>query len=125
MKIRWTQNSIRFRITPSELASLQSGDTISESLCVVDDMVWNARVEPQSDDTRLVFAKGVLCLHLSAFDLTQLLAPDAEGVYFSRGDLRYFIEKDFPCAHPRANEVMEMESETFIAPAGFEERKNS
>jgi hypothetical protein len=32
MKIRWTQNSVRFRITPSELAAIERGEAISETL---------------------------------------------------------------------------------------------
>jgi hypothetical protein len=36
---------------------------------------------------------------------------------------RYFVEKDFPCAHPRTGDAMEKPSETFKPPAGFEARK--
>lgn len=125
MKIRWTQNSIRFRITPSELAALKNGDAIGEVLSLPGGIIWSTRIEPESTLTRLDYTGGVLRLHLHRSDLAQLLAPDAEGVYFSNAEVRYFIEKDFPCVHPRASEAAEAETETFSAPAGFEERKNS
>ena len=125
MKIRWTQNSIRFRITPSELDALEKREAIGEELALPGGVVWSTRIEPSDTSTRLDFTAGVLRLHLNASDLAQLLAPDAEGVYFSTAGFRYFIEKDFPCAHPRAEEAEETETETFAAPAGFEERKNS
>ena len=40
-----------------------------------------------------------------------------------QGGFRYFIEKDFPCAHPRPAEAMEAPSECFAVPVGFAGRK--
>jgi hypothetical protein len=47
-------------------------------------------------------------------------------VYFQTADsapFRYFIEKDFPCVHPRAAEALEPRTETFPPPPDFEARK--
>jgi hypothetical protein len=54
-------------------------------------------------------------------DREKLAVPETEGVYFTtnrpdRGLIRYFIEKDFPCIHPRAAEALEGPSETFAPP---------
>ena len=66
-----------------------------------------------------------MLLALSAADRARLAAPDAEGVYFqSPGGLRYVIEKDFPCVHPRGAEAREPVTETFQPPPDFERRKN-
>jgi hypothetical protein len=46
-------------------------------------------------------------------------------VYLREGELRFYIEKDFPCAHPRAGEAEEAPTPTFTPPPGFEARKNS
>ena len=125
MKIRWTQNSIRFRITPSEFSALENGQCIEEVLLLAGNAVWSTQILPQASQTHLLAAAGVLTLHLSSADLNALIAPDAEGVYFRDNHFRYFIEKDFPCAHPRASEAAEPETENFAAPPGFEERKNA
>jgi hypothetical protein len=131
MKIRWTQNSVRFRITPSELAAIERGEAISETLqlpggSASDAVAWCAAIMPTANETSLRFEAGTLRLFLSEADRQQLSMPEHEGVYFqAQGEpaLRYFIEKDFPCAHPRAADALEPATETFTPPAGFEERK--
>jgi hypothetical protein len=126
MKIRWTKQSVRFRITPSELAALERGKSVSETLQLPSGIAWCAVITPAADETSLDFKSGTLNLSLSKADLQQLCIAENEGVYFQEQDepaLRYFIEKDFPCVHPRAADALEPTTETFIAPAGFEERK--
>ena len=126
MKVRWTKNSVRFRITPSELAAIERGEPVSETLCIAGDEVWRATIISDTDATSCTFESGELRIYLSQIDRKQLAQADRQGVYFQRDGklaLRYFIEKDFPCAHPRAGEAMEAPSETFAPPPGFEERK--
>jgi len=125
MKIRWTNTSIRLRITPPELAMLGMGETAEESLW---DGGWKITILPNAEATCLRFDGPSVSLYLSRIDYARLAAPDAEGVYFhTEGTprIRYFIEKDFPCAHPRPAEAMEPVTETFIAPENFEARKNA
>ena len=81
---------------------------------------------PGADATELAWVGSVMQLNLSQADGRRLAAGDAEGVYFRREGsslLRYFIEKDFPCAHPRVADVMEPPGDTFNPPADFESRK--
>jgi hypothetical protein len=52
---------------------------------------------------------------------------DAEGVYFTTGGregMRFFIEKDFPCAHPHSADACEPESERFAPTAAYLARKS-
>src|SRR5579871_4043936 len=128
MKIRWTQGNVRFRITPSELAALEQGEALQEVLGVGETASWSAEIVPQSAATGIYMLPGRVRVTLSAVDGLRLAAPDVEGVYFQQqGEpgLRYYIEKDFPCAHPRATEANEPPTETFEAPAGFEARKSA
>jgi hypothetical protein len=123
VKIRWTKNSVRLRITPQELEALQRGETIRESFPLGD--AWHVAVVP-SGQTALQFVESVLQITLSENDRAVLANPENEGVYFQTDTeipLRYFIEKDFPCANPRAAEAMEPVTETFAPPSGFEARK--
>jgi hypothetical protein len=119
MKVRWITGSVRFRITPSELEALQRGDIARVELRVPGGK-WAAEIAPSTGITSITFDGGALVLSLSTIDVQFLCRDDTEGVYFQTDlepSLRYFIEKDFPCIHPRSEG--EPESETFAAPAGL------
>ncbi len=123
MKVRWTERSVRLRITPEELETLQRGAEINATFSQSESEGWSVRVAP-SQSTSLSMNGGALRFSLSPEDVRALCEPDREGVYFSQDETRYFIEKDFPCAHPRAGEAAEKATSTFAPPEGFEERKN-
>ena len=129
MKIRWMQNSLRLRITPSELATLQRGDIIQEELCLPLSSVpvWAVNVSPCTTETEILAFGSSIQIHLCPQDLTKLSHPANEGVYFScqtkGASFSYYIEKDFPCIHPRPQEVDEPETETFALPLGLAHQK--
>ena len=130
MKVRWTRGSVRLRITPTELKALERGASVREEFTLPGGGTWGAAIQPGAPETGLTLKRGELRFSLSDADRDRLLAPDAEGVYFHREDaqgvgVRYFIEKDFPCAHPRAAEAGEPAAETFAAPEGFLDRKTA
>jgi hypothetical protein len=125
MKIRWTRDGVRLRITPTELEDLQRGAEVVETLSLPGGS-WSATIRPGAPDTSLILEGSTLCLTLNDVDLAQLSTPEAEGVYFQTSDeppLRYFIEKDFPCAHPRATDALEPVTESFEPPPDFLKRK--
>ena len=119
---------MRFRITPGELQLLQNHQSITEEISWGNGY-WEASINVGTA-AGLWFEKMMLQITISPVDVLQLAGPENEGIYFStpRGPegeaIRYFIEKDFPCAHPRAGEAEETPTETFEPPPGFEERKN-
>lgn len=126
MKVRWTRNSIRLRITPGELNALQIGQAVTEELKLGPGGGWSVTLYPASDHTGIAFELGALRLTLASSDVLNLARPEAEGVYFQTPtdpSLRYYIEKDFPCIHPRAAEARESASETFAPPQDLAERK--
>lgn len=104
---------------------LGDGASVSASLELPGGTAWRAAIMPAAGETALVFESGVLCLSLSASDTRRLCEADREGVYFESDGLRYFVEKDFPCAHPRAADALEPATETFAPPPDFEARKSS
>ena len=97
---------------------------MEEAFCVLGETVWRVRVLPTTNDA-LTCNAGALTILLSSQKIAELSDVGNEGVYFSKGEVRYYIEKDFPCAHPRAGEAEEVETQTFAAPHGFEARKIS
>jgi hypothetical protein len=116
---------VRFRITPAELETLERGESVREDFPLGEG--WHAAIVPRSDITALQFSAGVLEILVSEDDRAALSDSENEGVYFQTDAapaVRYLIEKDFPCAHPRASEAAEPVTQTFSAPTGFEERKN-
>jgi len=125
MKVRWTRRSIRFRISPSELEALMHGRPVREELAWPGGR-WVAAIRPGGGETRLASEDDSLLVTLAEADRHRLAAPEAEGVYFETSaepSLRFYIEKDFPCVHPRAAEALEPAGETFAPPADFAARK--
>jgi hypothetical protein len=136
MKVRWTGGSLRLRITPTELAALVRGEEIREALRLPGGGVtWSIVVRPfAAPKTGITYTgpcPGGVLLNLAAADVERLARPDVEGVYFRSCpedtepgvSLAYFIEKDFPCLHPRPADALEPSAETFAPPPGFAERK--
>ena len=111
--------SLRLRITPTELAQLECGEMVTESLGLPGG--WRIVLRPGAAQTRLYSQSALVELALTDSDLRHLTEPDTEGVYFQQDGFRYFIEKDFPCAHPRPKEVTEV-TEHFAPPEGFAAR---
>jgi hypothetical protein len=125
MKIRWKNDSLRLRITPTELTDLLGGKQISERLDLTGARVWEVTISPNADETSLGNDGPVIQLRLSREDQKKLALPETPGVYFTAnrsdgcGLIKYFIEKDFPCVHPRATDALESPSETFAPPSSF------
>lgn len=101
MKVRWNARSLRLRITPPELETLRAGEAALERMSFG---AWRVRVQAGLSST-LEAIGSELRVQLSPADLGALLEPMAEGVYMTQNGFRYYIEKDFPCEHPRRPEV--------------------
>lgn len=119
MKVRWMENSLRLRITPGELAELQAGQTITERALFPGG--WSVALQPGAESVLHSDTPGTLTLTLSSGELAELAQPQTEGVYVTAERYKFFVEKDFPCAHPRPKEAQESTA-TFAPPSGFAER---
>jgi hypothetical protein len=122
MKVRWTGDSLRLRITPSELAALERGEPVTEGLAFPGGR-WAVRLDPSALETSVAWSEGVVRVGVTAADVGRLAAPDAEGIYPRAPGLRLLVEKDFPCAHPHAPEAMEPATERFAPSPAFLRRK--
>ncbi len=125
MKIRWTSESVRVRIAPAELSQLQANQRLDEILDYPGGGGWCVRLIPNEDESSAFGDRETLFITLTAADIALLSEETREGVYFQETDppLRYYIEKDFPCAHPRPSEALEKPTEAFEPNAAFTERK--
>jgi hypothetical protein len=121
MKVRWSSQSLRLRITPTELRSLLEGESVFECFDVGGKNVWKIALVPTEGQSSLTTESGSVTLAVSAPDRHRLAAPDREGVYFTTedsdgGPLHYYVEKDFPCIHPGEAGAIEPPTETFSRP---------
>ncbi|MFM7320496.1 MAG: DUF7009 family protein [Armatimonadota bacterium] len=120
MKVRWTADSIRLRITPTELEALRGGNAVAERAAFP--CGWTMVLGRAAATDLVSSTPGALHLMLGHDDFAALDQPDSEGVYPVAGGTRCLVEKDFPCVHPRPSAALET-SETFPAPPGFADRK--
>jgi hypothetical protein len=127
MKIRWTNESLRLRITPSELAALVVGEPVRSTLAITGGAAWSVLVLPNQRSSELRTSDAAVEVRLTADDTWRLTDGEVEGIYFTTGGgdraVRYFVEKDFPCAHPHAAEAREPETERFAPTEGYLKRK--
>ena len=93
---------MRLRITPAELEALRGRQAVIATMSVG---AWQVFLEGGPWQTQLLTRGSQVHVHLSLTDLAALLEPSAEGVYLTRDDFKYYVEKDFPCEHPRPPEV--------------------
>ncbi len=118
------EHSLRLRITPTELQALVEGDSISEAFAASS---WQMSVHPSSI-TSIHFEGSAVTVTISSADVARLASPECEGVYFTamnHSAIHYFIEKDFPCAHPRPADAGDPITEIFSPPPGFKSRHAS
>lgn len=119
MKIRWTDESVRVRITPSELDSLQEGIPVHVALGG-----WTVTVAPGDVDLRIDWNGPDAVVRLSGGDIVRLADPDREGVYAHKSAPRLLVEKDFPCRHPHSDEAQEPDTDRFAPTSSFLDRKS-
>jgi ribonuclease inhibitor len=100
VKIRFTTSSLRVRITPNELERIANRESLELGFGLAGS--WEFRLEA-NDQTKLESRAGIVVLKLSNADALLLAEPSREGVYFESDGIRFFVEKDFPCEHPRTN----------------------
>ena len=74
MKVRWKHDSLRLRITPSELEALLGGEQVRERLNLSDRPVWEVVIFPNAEETSVRHFGPVVYLLLSREDQKKLAA---------------------------------------------------
>lgn len=122
MKLRLRGDSIRLRVTRSELERLATDGTCAERVHVTPGVVFEYRLRVRTDDgrTEARFEAGVLELRLERAAFGAWAGSDREvGIRAHQENgldgLSMLIEKDFPCLTDREGED---DSDAFEKPAG-------
>jgi hypothetical protein len=112
MKVRIQANSIRVRLTQSEVRRIASGNSVEQTTAFSLLAKLCSRVEPSSQVLKLIaaFENHCLILRLPVIEARHWAESDEVGIEAEQpiGDgtsLRMIIEKDFECLHPRGEEI--------------------
>jgi hypothetical protein len=108
MKLRIQGNSIRFRITQSELASLAAGARLEDSTqfgpAPSESLTYAVEISSKCSDVRASYSKGVIQVTLPANLALAWVRTNQVGIEHAQplGDaalLKITVEKDFRCFH--------------------------
>ena len=106
MKLRIQGNSLRFRLTRSEVASLDKDGLIAETTYfgVGHSLTYRIRKETDGADVRTELADGVITVSAPAGEVHKWATSDEVGITARDGVLRIAIEKDFRCLTRRGDD---------------------
>jgi hypothetical protein len=106
MKLRIRGNSIRFRLTQSEVAALGRGLAVEETTDFGGDQRLVYSIVPTESENAIEasFADGRLEILISRPLLSDWAENGEIGIDADQGRLKINIEKDFACLVPRAPE---------------------
>jgi len=121
MKLRIRANTIRLRLTRSEVDQLGRGDTVEESTAFPDGAVLKYSIEPgdgyaaglQFNGSEVTVRVNVDSQAATDWAISEEVDLDSEALK-SVGLLSVLIEKDFACLVPREGE---QELDTFLNPS--------
>jgi len=124
MKLRIRGDSLRLRLTRSEVAALVSAGAVSEQMKLSSDARFEYRLvsDAAAREPHALLESGALVVRVPsalAADWANSNTVGFEARQSNGGEgLLILVEKDFPCLTPRANED---DSDAFPRPEGHEE----
>ncbi|MCW5960693.1 MAG: hypothetical protein KIS76_11070 [Pyrinomonadaceae bacterium] len=116
MKLRIRGNSVRLRLTQSEVDEFGAGEPVSELVEFGDSEETGFRYElkkSSNEDLDASFENGTLSVKVGESAARQWVNSQDVGIEGTAGKLHILIEKDFECLKPRPGED---ESDNFPNP---------
>lgn len=122
MKLRIKGNSLRFRLTRSEIGALGSGNSVREEIAFVSGtnpkLSYVVRPEAGLSRIEVGFDGAEICVRIPDWMGRALSETDRVGIEeelpaYPHGSIEVKIEKDFECLSPRSGED---DSDTFPHP---------
>ncbi len=101
MKLRIKGNSIRLRLTQSEIASLRQGSSIEEIVRFSPTSRLAYVLERGGTELAASFEGGRIAVRVPDALARELCDTDRVGVEGAAGDVHVLIEKDWQCLAPR------------------------
>jgi len=99
MKLRIKGNTIRFRLTQSEVAQLRDGATLRDSteFAPAQRLSWELAPVPAIPAIQAAFRDATVSVRLPASEVQSWAGSDTVGIYGQAGALEVSVEKDFRC----------------------------
>lgn len=116
MKLRIRGNSVRLRLTQSEVETFGEKGVVSETVKFGDSAEENFGYELRrspNDEHSAAFESGVIRIFAGKSAVEKWVNSDEVGIEGTAGKLSILIEKDFECLKPRPGED---ESDNFPNP---------
>ena len=116
MKLRIQGDSVRLRLTRSEVAGLHKNGIVEETAHFGDgrSLTYGIRKRSGVGDIRAELTAGSISVHVPATTIDGWATSDDVGISARDGVLRIAIEKDFRCLARASGEV---ERDTYPHPA--------
>ena len=108
MKLRIQENSLRLRLTRSEVARLHEHGVVEETARFKSDgrLTYRLLRRADTDSVQADLQNGIITVHVPAVAVDPWATSDEVGLYAQDGDLKIAIEKDFRClTRPREEEA--------------------
>ncbi|SER83880.1 DUF7009 family protein [Pedobacter rhizosphaerae] len=97
MKIRLKGNSIRFRLTQSEVSQLGQNGSLTENTAFAGTALEYAIVVTDEEGISVEHVNHRITLYISRHMAVELVETDKVGYSDSNGPVAVLIEKDFTC----------------------------
>jgi hypothetical protein len=115
MKLRFHKNTMRLRLSQSEVAQLAANGSVYERIEFVSDQTLSYELESADRaDVVALFENNCIRIILPSASVQHWAGSDETGIEGECGPLRVLIEKDFQCLHPDA----EQSADAFPNPLG-------
>ncbi|PWN71124.1 hypothetical protein C1631_000410 [Chryseobacterium phosphatilyticum] len=112
MKIRIKDNSVRFRLTQSEVAELGKNGIVSSATEFIDSPFIYMIEKTENDVLSAAFIENRIVLKMPVAMIEELVSTDIVGFSGQTGAVSLLIEKDFVCI----DNTMEDQSDNYPNP---------
>lgn len=129
MKLRLTDDSIRFRVSPTEVSALVAGNKLGTLVRFgpLPDQHFSCTIEQSSSHPEVfaIYSQGTISVTLPQILIngwagTDRVAIEARQSVGDNAFLKILVEKDFQCLHPRSNpDEGEDETDRFANPGAL------
>jgi len=113
MKLRFNDNTLRLRLSQSDVARLAETGGVEETVTFGQDQVLRYKLESsQLAGPDASFEGGLIRVRLPEEQVKHWIESDETGIEESSGPLKVLVEKDFQCLH----RATELEADAFPNP---------
>jgi hypothetical protein len=97
MKLRIKRNSLRYRLTKSDVASLETDGFVRDQVTFIDDELVYVLQSTADEQISADFKNNIITMYIPKIMITQFANTDKVGFANNDGELQLLIEKDFTC----------------------------